>query len=128
MGCFTMYKLKIIFLISSISTIVACTTNSNLAPVDPIAKANNNDLSTMNDCKTIEEDIIKTQQTIERYEKSKQLNTSANLLSGFASILSLGTDKIDYVSNDDLNNTIKSYKNRKENLNLLRDKYCIKKI
>ena len=119
-----MYKLKLIFIIFSLTLISACSTHSNLAPVESIPKANNNDLTTMTDCKIINENIVKTEQAIANYKKSKSLNTSANVLSGIASVLSLGTDKVDYVSNDDLNATIKSYEERKASLDQLHHKYC----
>lgn len=119
-----MYKLKFIFLIFSLTLITACSTNSSLAPVESIPKANNNDLATMSDCKIINENIVKTEQTIAHYKKSKSLNTSANVLSGIAFVLSLGMDNADYVSNDDLNATIQSYEERKDRLNKLHTQYC----
>ncbi|PVZ82320.1 hypothetical protein C9426_30205 [Serratia sp. S1B] len=66
--------------------LVACTTNSNLAPVTPIYKAENSDLNNMNDCNTIEANIQKTQTMLANYKKSKNLNTSENVLSGIASV------------------------------------------
>ncbi|WOE32907.1 MULTISPECIES: hypothetical protein [unclassified Acinetobacter] len=116
-----MYKLMILlpsFLLA------ACSTNSNLAPVNPIYKADISDLNSMSDCKVIQENIEQSQTALAHYKKSKSLNTSANVLSGIASVLSLGTDTADYVSNTDLNNGILSYENRLKQLEVLKTKYC----
>ncbi|MHA3060839.1 hypothetical protein ACX1N5_10520 [Acinetobacter sp. ANC 4636] len=116
-----MFKLMMLL---PVLLLVACTTNSNLSPVTPIYKAENSDLNSMNDCNAIEENIQKSQMMLANYKKSKSLNTSANVLSGIASVLSLGTDRTDYVSNADLNSGILSYENRLKKLEVLRHKYC----
>lgn len=116
-----MFKLMMLF---PVLLLVACTTNSNLSPVTPIYKAENSDLNSMNDCNTIEANIQKSQTMLDNYKKSKSLNTSANVLSGIASVLSLGTDRADYVSNADLNSGILSYENRIKQLQILKTKYC----
>jgi hypothetical protein len=82
------------------------------------------DLNDMTDCGVINANIQKSQTALANYNKSKSLNTSANVLSGIALVISLGTDRSDYVSNADINNGISSYENRLKQLQILRTKYC----
>ncbi|MDF7676797.1 hypothetical protein PT286_08635 [Neisseriaceae bacterium ESL0693] len=110
----------LIFLLS------ACSTHSNLGPSEPISKADSSDLKSVTDCQTINEKIISSKQAIQHYKKTRRMNTTANILSGIATVLSLGTSKIDYVSNDDFDfkNVIKSYENKIKELEDLQSQYC----
>ncbi|WP_156454403.1 hypothetical protein [Lampropedia cohaerens] len=104
--------------------LTACGGASNLAPVAPIPKAENSDLGGMADCAIINANIDEARENLGRYKKSKTLNSSANILSGLASIISLGMQSADYVSNDDLNASIQSYEKRLVALHNLQQKHC----
>lgn len=95
--------------------------------IEPVPKADNSDLSSLNDCKTIDNEIALAEEKIDDYKGQKISNTIDNMfwVSSFMLLTSPSEDE-HYIDNSeyDFDNAIVSFEERIKKLKDLKSQLC----